>query len=79
MTTCFTQITLITLILCMIGLRAVMSHMYHKSYFKTPDRPGGIRLAPTSPALKLAQYIRDEAHRFALALHRKRRADRSLK
>jgi len=40
MTTCFTQITLITLILCMIGLRAVMSHMYHKSYFKSKSYQG---------------------------------------
>lgn len=60
------------------GLPAV-SLAKREEILYTPDRPGGIRLAPTSPALKLAQYIRDEAHRFALALHRKRRADRSLK
>jgi len=40
--------------------------------------PDGLRLEPTSPALKLLQHIRDEAHRFALSLHRRRRAKRSL-
>lgn len=33
-----------------------------------------IRLAPDSPALHLIQEIRDEAHRFAIAGHRRRRA-----
>jgi excinuclease ABC subunit C len=44
----------------------------------TPDRPEGIRLEGTSPALKLVQHIRDEAHRFAVAFHRKRRSKRSF-
>jgi excinuclease ABC subunit C len=35
---------------------------------KTP-----MSLAPDSPALHLLQHIRDEAHRFAIAGHRKRR------
>ncbi|MCX6561871.1 MAG: excinuclease ABC subunit UvrC [Candidatus Aminicenantes bacterium] len=39
----------------------------------------GIRLARTSPGLKLLQHVRDEAHRFAVAFHRKRRAARALK
>jgi len=43
----------------------------------TPGRPGGIRLAGTSPALKLVQHVRDEAHRFAVAFHRDRRTKRS--
>ena len=44
----------------------------------TPDQPGGIRLERTSPALKLVQHVRDEAHRFAVAFHRKRRSKRSF-
>jgi len=52
---------------------------------KGPDRKAGwerliidesnqeITLAPDSPALHLLQYIRDEAHRFAITTHRKKR------
>lgn len=46
--------------------------IYSKAY------PDGLRLEATSPALKLLQFIRDEAHRFALSLHRKRRARKSF-
>jgi excinuclease ABC subunit C len=38
-----------------------------------PERKGAIVLAPTSPATHLLQRIRDEAHRFAIAYHRKLR------
>lgn len=38
----------------------------------------GIRLDRTSPALRLLQFIRDEAHRFAISFHRKRRAKKSF-
>jgi excinuclease ABC subunit C len=44
----------------------------------TADRPDGVRLDRTSAALKLIQYIRDEAHRFAVAYHRARRSKRSF-
>lgn len=44
----------------------------------SPRHPTGLKLEPTSPALKLLQHIRDEAHRFALSLHRKRRERKSL-
>jgi excinuclease ABC subunit C len=44
----------------------------------TPDHKEGIRLERTSPALKVIQAIRDEAHRFAIAFHRGRREKRSF-
>jgi excinuclease ABC subunit C len=44
----------------------------------TPGHPEGIRLERTSPALKLIQAIRDEAHRFAISFHRGRREKRSF-
>jgi excinuclease ABC subunit C len=43
-----------------------------------PGRMDGLRLERTSPALKLCQNIRDEAHRFALSYHRKKREKRSF-
>jgi excinuclease ABC subunit C len=39
-----------------------------------PGRPGGIHLDERSEGLYLVQRVRDEAHRFANAGHRKRRA-----
>lgn len=38
----------------------------------------GLRLDRTSPALKLLQFIRDEAHRFAISFHRQRREKKSF-
>ena len=38
----------------------------------------GLRLEGTHPALKLLQRVRDEAHRFAVAFHRRRRAKKSF-
>jgi excinuclease ABC subunit C len=38
----------------------------------------GLRLDRTSPALKLLQFIRDEAHRFAISFHRRRREKKSF-
>ena len=37
-----------------------------------------VKLDPHSPALHLVQQIRDEAHRFAVTFHRKRRGGREL-
>jgi excinuclease ABC subunit C len=42
------------------------------------NAPEGLRLPRTSPALKLVQAVRDEAHRFAIAFHRGRREKRSF-
>jgi excinuclease ABC subunit C len=44
----------------------------------TRDAPDPIRLSPSDPALLLLQQIRDEAHRFAVAFHRKARTLRDL-
>ncbi len=38
----------------------------------------GLKLAKTSPGLQLLQRIRDEAHRFAITYHRKRREKKSF-
>jgi excinuclease ABC subunit C len=38
-----------------------------------PDRPEPIRLSRKDPALQLIQRARDEAHRFAISRHRRRR------
>jgi excinuclease ABC subunit C len=45
----------------------------HEDLF-VPGQTRPVRLPRRSPALYLVQRVRDEAHRFALALHRKRRA-----
>lgn len=43
------------------------------------DRVEGIALPHDTPALRLVQRIRDEAHRFAVTFHRTRRAKSSLR
>lgn len=44
----------------------------------TPSIKNGLSLDRTSPALKLVQRIRDEAHRFAISFHRRRREKQSF-
>ena len=44
-----------------------------------PGRPRPLRLARTDPGLQLLQEIRDEAHRFAVDRHRRRRKRRTLR
>jgi excinuclease ABC subunit C len=41
-----------------------------------PGRPEPVRLSRKDPALQLVQRVRDEAHRFAVSHHRRRRGKR---
>src|SRR5919112_3734918 len=43
-----------------------------------PGRSESVRLSRRSPALRLLQQARDEAHRFAVTFQRKRRAVRTV-
>jgi excinuclease ABC subunit C len=44
----------------------------------TAPHGDGLRLDRTSPALKILQRVRDEAHRFAVRFHRQRRGKRAF-
>jgi excinuclease ABC subunit C len=44
----------------------------------TKRTKSGLRIERTSPALQLLQRIRDEAHRFAISFHRRRREKKSF-
>jgi excinuclease ABC subunit C len=61
-----------------IGHLPVVSLAKREEMIFAPDRKKGMRLERTSPALKLFQNIRDEAHRFALSFHRLRREKKSF-
>jgi excinuclease ABC subunit C len=56
----------------MIGLAKREEEIYF------PDRPEPLRLPRRSPALRLLQRARDEAHRFGVAYNRNRRSARTL-
>jgi excinuclease ABC subunit C len=43
-----------------------------------PERPEPLRLARNDAGLRLLQQVRDEAHRFAVSRHRRRRTARTL-
>ena len=51
-----------------IGLAKQFEHLF------VPGARDPIVLLPTSPVLHLIQHVRDEAHRFAIAYHRRLRA-----
>jgi excinuclease ABC subunit C len=55
---------------------AGLAKQFEELHLSGRTRP--VLLPRRSPALYLVQRVRDEAHRFALALHRKQRARRSL-
>jgi excinuclease ABC subunit C len=63
-----------------LGLSAVplVSIAKREEILFTPAHKEGLRLDRTSPALKLVQAVRDEAHRFAITFHRGRREKRSF-
>jgi len=44
-----------------------------------PGKRDPVMIPKTSPALKLLQQARDEAHRFAITYHRQKRSKRTLK
>ena len=57
---------------------AVISLAKREEEVFVPGFPAAIVLDRASPALQMLQRIRDEAHRVALRLHRRRRAKRSM-
>ncbi len=56
----------------------VISLAKREEILYTAENRKGIRLDRTSPALKLVEHVRDEAHRFAVAFHRGRRKKKSF-
>lgn len=56
-----------------IGIAKRLEEIYRS------DDPYPLHISKRSPALQLIQHIRDEAHRFALTYHRKKRASASFK
>ncbi len=44
-----------------------------------PGKTDAVMIPKTSPSLKLLQMARDEAHRFAITFHRKKRSERTLR
>jgi excinuclease ABC subunit C len=61
-----------------VGNLPIVSLAKKEEIIFAPDQKKGISLERTSPALKLFQNIRDEAHRFAISFHRLRREKRSF-
>jgi len=57
----------------MVGLAKREEELY------LPALPEPLRLSRRDPGLQLLQQVRDEAHRFALSRHRRRRSKRMLR
>lgn len=61
-----------------LGKLSLISLAKKEEIIFTTVHKQGLRLERTSPALKLFQNIRDEAHRFAISFHRLRRDKKSF-
>jgi len=69
----FHTLTALGLSIPVIGLAKRIEEIF------TPEARDPFNLPKTSPALKLLQQLRDEAHRFAITYHRQLRSERTLK
>ena len=70
--TAFHTLNALGLSIPLIGLAKRIEEIF------TPQTRDPFNLPKTSPALKLLQQLRDEAHRFAVTYHRKLRSERTL-
>ena len=70
--TAYNILTALELSIPVIGLAKRIEEIF------TPHSPDPFNLPKTSPALKLLQQMRDEAHRFAITYHRQLRSERTL-
>ncbi len=70
--TAFQTLSSLALSIPVIGLAKRIEEIF------TPHSSDPFNLPKTSPALKLLQQLRDEAHRFAITYHRKLRSERTL-
>ena len=61
---------------CVVGVSKGTDRRVGQERLHRPGEPHPLVLAADAPALRLIQRVRDEAHRFAIAGHRKRRARR---
>ena len=57
---------------------AVVSLAKREEEIYCPEAPEPLRLGRDDPGLRLLQEVRDEAHRFAVSRHRRRRSARTL-
>ena len=62
-----------------LGHQPIISLAKREEEVYLPDRSLPVRLSRRSPALRLLQRLRDEAHRFAVTYNRKLRTRRTIK